>query len=88
MIFQPFMCCLFKKKQLFLCLFYLGLFYHYFYFELLLISHLSENVWQLNAQTNEEQEVKASQEDAGGRKGDYPEVVRNRWQLLVKEKHL
>lgn len=29
-----------------------------------------------------------SQEDVGGNGGDYVEVERNRWQLLVKGKHL
>lgn len=32
--------------------------------------------------------MKMLQEDFGGMEGVYTEVKRNRWQLLVKEKHL
>lgn len=32
--------------------------------------------------------MKIFQEDAGGIEGGYIDVEKNRWQLLVKEKHL
>lgn len=54
----------------------------------LLISLLSKIGCLLNAQMNKEQWTEMSQEDVGGNGGDYVEVERNRWQLLVKEKHL